>query len=711
MKLSPLRTIFLLLLVVGSFLSRLNAQSFSIHVTPLPCYSNNVPNIVMAQINATVAGAISYAWSITSNGCAPSVSPVPMSSGSVINVHYNCCNTYTYCCLAIGPNQSILATSNIFTTSVKCGPSVFFSGNLSVCAGNAATLIASGATSYSWSTGDVGSTLVITPTSNTVIGVSGITPNGCSDYTWGMISVTPSVSAGFSHLILPNGGVSFFNNSVNTSSTSNYQWNFGNGHVSTAVSPTFSYTSNGSYTVSLTASSICGASTATQVVTINNVSTCTAAISYTPGPAGSYTFASSSPGTNSNTVYSWDFGNNITYTATGQAGVHPPPQVYPGGTHTVSLSISSSSPQYCNSSVTTTINVCALQADFTTSITAGNQVAFQNTSTGTVLPTSYTWHHGDGTINHNINTSYIYPSSGIYTVTLVGSYGGNCLSSVSKTISIYKCSIKAYFTHTTTTNGLVKFSNASGLSNGPFSYLWNFGDGVVSSLESPVHTYKTAGKYYVSLKITDDDYPSCYDSLVQSINITGVTCSANAGFMLLPTNTVQYWNITPNAPWNVRDALWDWGDGTFSNTLYTSHVYEVAGKYDICLSVTVTCGTSSTFCLETSQHISDMLAVNVTPPSPGTGLAEIDPESFSCQIYPNPNKGSFRVLYYHPGGSDLRLSISNILGEVVYVSGVLPAGHEALEELVSLDGLSSGVYFLTLHSGSESLTRKIVIEH
>jgi len=38
----------------------------------------------------------------------------------------------------------------------------------------------------------------------------------------------------------------------------------------------------------------------------------------------------------------------------------------------------------------------------------------------------------------------------------------------------------------------------------PYSYEWDFGDGETSTSAYPVHTYKSAGSYTVSLKVTDD---------------------------------------------------------------------------------------------------------------------------------------------------------------------------------------------------------------
>jgi hypothetical protein len=39
----------------------------------------------------------------------------------------------------------------------------------------------------------------------------------------------------------------------------------------------------------------------------------------------------------------------------------------------------------------------------------------------------------------------------------------------------------------------------------PYTYTWDFGDGTTSSLQDPVHSYKTSGKYTLTLTVTDDN--------------------------------------------------------------------------------------------------------------------------------------------------------------------------------------------------------------
>lgn len=49
----------------------------------------------------------------------------------------------------------------------------------------------------------------------------------------------------------------------------------------------------------------------------------------------------------------------------------------------------------------------------------------------------------------------------------------------------------------------VSFSTTTTLGSAPYTYVWAFGDGQLSNLQNPVHTYSFAGNFYVTLTATD----------------------------------------------------------------------------------------------------------------------------------------------------------------------------------------------------------------
>ena len=95
---------------------------------------------------------------------------------------------------------------------------------------------------------------------------------GCEEDDEG--SKLPAVTAGFTFDLVPNtGSVSFINISENAN---NFEWDFGNGTTSTEINPTVTFVT-GTYTVSLTASNVAGASDAFE-------DTVTITIPEPPGP-------------------------------------------------------------------------------------------------------------------------------------------------------------------------------------------------------------------------------------------------------------------------------------------------------------------------------------------------------------------------------------------------------------------------------------------
>jgi PKD repeat protein len=67
-------------------------------------------------------------------------------------------------------------------------------------------------------------------------------------------------------------------------------------------------------------------------------------------------------------------------------------------------------------------------------------------------------------------------------------------------------------------NGQVTFSNGS---TNAASYLWNFGDGIISTEENPVHTYAVSGTYTVTLTALNDCGVAVFSNEV-SVMVVGV---------------------------------------------------------------------------------------------------------------------------------------------------------------------------------------------
>lgn len=211
------------------------------------------------------------------------ISPTAICSGGSATLTAGGANTYSMNAVSI-PSVSVLtpSTSISFTLSGTdvngCTASVFpglnvnpnptvtpVSTSSAVCAGSSATLTASGANTYSWTSVGTGSMIVVTPTANTTYTVEGIDVNGCMDVQ--MISVNtnslPVMSANTSASVLCVGSSA----TLTASGANTYSWTGVGSGASIVVSPTTTVT----YTVEGTDVNGC-----TDTISIQQVvSTCT----------------------------------------------------------------------------------------------------------------------------------------------------------------------------------------------------------------------------------------------------------------------------------------------------------------------------------------------------------------------------------------------------------------------------------------------------
>ncbi|WOT05306.1 immune inhibitor A domain-containing protein [Shewanella youngdeokensis] len=152
----------------------------------------------------------------------------------------------------------------------------------------------------------------------------------------------------------------------------------------------------------------------------------------------------------------------------------------------------------------------------------GAQVSFSANVNGGDGNYEYAWDFGvDDAVSALTKPSYTYSEEGSYLVTLTITDGNGVVFTNSSTVTI-SAALDASFT--STVNGLVvTFVNLSTGGNGELSYLWEFGDGVISSQVSPSHSYGSTGDYSVVLTVTDSDGQQQSETNIVSVKSTATT--------------------------------------------------------------------------------------------------------------------------------------------------------------------------------------------
>jgi hypothetical protein len=147
-------------------------HSFTTNVITINAYPNTTSvtstyaNVCAGQTNTlTGLGAVSYSWSNGNTGANNQVNPtVPTTYTLYATDQYSCVNEKT---VSVGISPPI--TVSVATT------------NSVICVGSSATLTGIGGTTYTWlPSGQVGGSVVVSPSVNTTYSVTGFA-NGCSN--------------------------------------------------------------------------------------------------------------------------------------------------------------------------------------------------------------------------------------------------------------------------------------------------------------------------------------------------------------------------------------------------------------------------------------------------------------------------------------------------------------------------------------------------
>jgi gliding motility-associated-like protein len=137
---------------------------------------------------------------------------------------------------------------------------------------------------------------------------------------------------------------------------------------------------------------------------------------------------------------------------------------------------------------------------------------------------------------------------------------------------------------------------------GPWTYLWDFGDGTTSTEQAIAsHTYEIYGNYTITLTVTS---ASCTQTQTQQVTILAIPPVVD--FAYEPASgceslKVQFTNLTQFA--DPATYHWDFGDGATSQAINPSHTYFNSGKYSVSLSASNATGQTIT---NTKQEIIDV---------------------------------------------------------------------------------------------------------
>ena len=326
-------------------------------------------------------------------------------------------------------------------------------------------------------------------------------------------------------------------------------------------------------------------------------------------------------------------------------------------------------------------------ADFTGSPTTGLPpltVSFTDLSIDNV--TTWEWDFGDGETSGQQHPDHEYAAPGQYSVRLKITGPGGSDSIVKQNyIGVLFSPPTVDFTGTPT-SGLspleVQFTDLT--ADSVTGWFWTFGDGGVSVLQHPLHTYEAAGAYTVALNVSGPggngemekvDYITVYSSILQA-DFEGDPTSGQAPLAV---------SFTDLSEGDIEAWEWDFGDGATDSVQHPAHEYSYPGSFTVSLTIHGPAGSST-------ETKADYILIPV-------GTQENATEAI--MLYPNPVSDRLHIRF--TGAARRNLLLQTLDGKQLWERTTTRES-----ETIDMSGFSPGVYTLMIETDGKTSRAKVV---
>lgn len=256
-----------------------------------------------------------------------------------------------------------------------------------------------------------------------------------------------------------------------------------------------------------------------------------------------------------------------------------------------------------------------------------NELDIRNTSVQLDRIETYEWAVDINGIIDTItdrDASFVFPTIGSYSGTMVLNGGFECADTAFLTIDVFPGTEAAFeFDFDTCVPGPVNFVDLSmSESAGIVLYDWDFGEpdlDTASTVQNPSFEYPTPGFKDVSLIVTDVN--NCTAEITQELPyfpVAETLIAAPSSFVGCVPAAITFDNLSDPID-STYTTIWSFGDGNTSTELSPTHLYETEGIFTVSLEVISPIGC------ENDRTFSGLIEVRPSP------IADFDctPEEFN----------------------------------------------------------------------------------
>ena len=204
--------------------------------------------------------------------------------------------------------------------------------------------------------------------------------------------------------------------------------------------------------------------------------------------------------------------------------------------------------------------------------------------------TVWLWDFGDGNTSTDKNPSHRYGDDGTYIINLtVWDNDGN-VATVEESMEVANTPPVANFSWIPplpNDRETVYFLDESTDIDGFITtWLWDFGDGNISSQQNASHMYRNNGNYTVTLTVTDDD--EVWHTIQKEITIVNIPPVADFSWTPPSPSTsdiIHFMDNSTDLDGSIVNYIWNFGDGSVSYEKDAMHKYADNGTYTVSLMV------------------------------------------------------------------------------------------------------------------------------
>lgn len=365
---------------------------------------------------------------------------------------------------------------------------------------------------------------------------------------------------------------------------SSWNWSFGDGNTSSLVSPSHTYTTPGTKTVTLSVISSDGCNaTLSQDIEIYDLPT-------TNYSANDTCFRDLTSFTNLTTIangtitsWTWDFGDGNSATTQNSSQTYNSDGLY-------QVILTATSNNNCTTTHSQSVEVFS-EPTAAYSFLDGclyDEVNFIDNSTiNTGSISNWDWNFGEGTTSSDQNPNYTYTTDGTYTTQLIITSDHGCEDTLSQPIIRFPIPNPNFSAAPQCLYTPLSFINNSTI-NPPdniSSWVWNFGDGsALDANQNPIHTYPSEGDYNVTLIASSNN--GCVETFTQAITVYPIPIASFTSSEICENEPpTQFNNHSTISSGSIITSTWDFGDGYASTLPNPNNNYSQHGLYNTQLIV------------------------------------------------------------------------------------------------------------------------------